>query len=108
MQVGKMNKNVMVTRQLLPPRESFIPYVEENWKSKKLTNGEPYHEALKKALAHYLEVKHLNLFANGSLALMMTLQYIHITGGVFTTPYSFVTTSHSLLWNNIKPVFVDI
>jgi dTDP-4-amino-4,6-dideoxygalactose transaminase len=60
------------------------------------------------ALADYLGVEHLALFANGTLALVTALQALRITGEVITTPYSFVATAHSLLWNNIKPVFVDI
>jgi len=66
------------------------------------------HQALEKALCAYLGVKHIALFANGTLALVTALQALRITGEVITTPYSFVATAHSLLWNGIKPVFVDI
>ena len=52
--------------------------------------------------------RHLSLFTNGTLALVTALQALRITGEVITTPYSFVATAHSLLWNGIKPVFVDI
>jgi dTDP-4-amino-4,6-dideoxygalactose transaminase len=103
-----MKKNVMVTSPLLPPLESFIPYLEQIWESKKLTNGGPFHSQLEDALTDYLGVEHLSLFANGTLALMTALQALRITGEVITTPYSFVATSHALLWNNIKPVFVDV
>ena len=85
-----------------------MPYLENIWQSRRLTNGGPFHERLEKELADYLGVKHLSLFANGTLALMTALQTLDIKGEVITTPYSFVATSHSLLWNNIKPVFVDI
>ncbi|SFU20314.1 dTDP-4-amino-4,6-dideoxygalactose transaminase [Kosakonia arachidis] len=103
-----MKNNVMVTSPLLPPLESFIPYMEKIWESKKLTNGGPFHSQLEDALAAYLGVEYLSLFANGSMALMTAIQALRITGEVITTPYSFVATSHSLLWNNIKPVFVDV
>jgi dTDP-4-amino-4,6-dideoxygalactose transaminase len=73
-----------------------------------LTNGGEYHHLLEKALCEYLGVKHLSLFANGTIALITALQALKIEGEVITTPYSFVATSHALLWNNIKPVFVDI
>ena len=63
---------------------------------------------LEKALCEYLGVDHLALFTNGTIALVTALQALRITGEVITTPYSFVATSHSLLWNGIKPVFVDI
>ena len=73
-----------------------------------LTNGGPFHQQLEQALCDYLGVKHIALFTNGTLALVTALQALRITGEVITTPYSFVATAHSLLWNGIKPVFVDI
>jgi len=99
---------VYVTRPDLPPLEDFIPYLEEIWDSKILTNGGPFHHQLEKALCAYLGVEHIALFANGTLALVTALQALRVTGDVITTPYSFVATAHSLLWNGIKPVFVDI
>jgi len=76
--------------------------------SKWLTNNGKYHRALEQALCEYLGVKYISLFSNGTLALLTALQVLRITGEVITTPYSFVATTHSLWWNNIKPVFVDI
>jgi dTDP-4-amino-4,6-dideoxygalactose transaminase len=99
---------VYVTQPLLPPLAEFIPYLEQIWANKRLTNGGPFHEQLERELADYLGVEHLALFANGTLALVTALQALRITGEVITTPYSFVATAHSLLWNGIKPVFVDI
>ena len=99
---------IYVTQPLLPPLEEFIPYLEQIWKNKWLTNGGPFHQQLEQALCDYLGVKHISLFTNGTLALMTALQSLRITGEVITTPYSFVATAHSLLWNGIKPVFVDI
>lgn len=97
-----------VTRPSLPPLEDFIPYLEQIWDSRVLTNGGPFHQQLEKALCEYLGVPHIALFANGTVALVTALQALRITGEVITTPYSFVATSHSLLWNGIKPVFVDV
>jgi len=102
------DKTIYVTQPLLPPLEEFVPYLEKIWKSKWLTNGGPFHQELEKKLAEYLGVAHLALFANGTLALVTALQALRITGEVITTPFSFVATAHSLLWNGIKPVFVDI
>ena len=99
---------IYVTRPSLPPLEDFIPYLEKIWDSRVLTNGGPFHQQLEQALCEYLGVQHLALFANGTIALVTALQALRITGEVITTPYSFVATSHSLLWNGIKPVFVDI
>ena len=101
-------KNIYVTQPFLPPLEEFLPYLEQIWESKWLTNGGPFHQELEKELADYLGVEHLALFANGTLALITALQALRITGEVITTPFSFVATAHSLLWNGIKPIFVDI
>ncbi len=99
---------IFVTQPSLPPLEEFIPYLEQIWSSKVLTNGGPFHQQLEAGLCDYLGLNHLALCANGSIALLTALQTLRITGEVITTPYSFVSTSHSLLWNNLNPVFVDI
>jgi len=102
------HRPVFVTEPHLPPLEEFLPYLEQIWASKRITNSGPFHEQLENELAAYLGVKHLSLFANGTLALLTALQALRISGEVITTPYTFVATAHSLLWNNIKPVFVDV
>jgi dTDP-4-amino-4,6-dideoxygalactose transaminase len=99
---------IYVTQPHLPPLEEFIPYLQKIWETKQLTNGGPFHKELEQALCEFLGVEHIALFANGTLALVTALQALRITGEVITTPYSFVATAHSLLWNGIKPVFVDI
>lgn len=99
---------IYVTQPYLPPLAEFVPYLEKIWDTKILTNAGPLHQELEAALCRYLGVEHLALFANGTLALVTALQALRITGEVITTPYSFVATAHSLLWNGIKPVFVDI
>lgn len=101
-------KTTYVTQPFLPPLEEFLPYLEQIWKNKILTNGGPFHQQLEKELCNYLGVEHIALFTNATIALVTALQSLRITGEVITTPYSFVATSHSLLWNGIKPVFVDI
>lgn len=106
--LGMRNNNIYVTQPTLPPLEDFIPYLEQIWASKILTNGGNFHQQLEQALCDYLGVKHIALFTNGTIALVTALQVLRITGEVITTPYSFVATAHSLLWNGIKPVFVDI
>ncbi len=99
---------IYVTQPYLPPLEEFIPYLQQIWKSRILTNGGPFHQQLEVALCEYLGVEHLSLFTNGTIALVTALQALQISGEVITTPYSFVATAHSLMWNGIKPVFVDI
>ncbi len=105
---GPDNKPIYVTQPFLPPLDEFLPYLEKIWDSKILTNGGPFHQQLEAALCTYLGVEHLALFTNGTIGLITALQALRVTGEVITTPYSFVATAHSLLWNGIKPVFVDI
>jgi dTDP-4-amino-4,6-dideoxygalactose transaminase len=85
-----------------------MPYLEEIWATKNLTNGAAFHQQFEHELAEYLGVEHISLFCNATVALITALQALRLAGEVITTPYSFVATSHSLLWNGIKPVFVDI
>lgn len=102
------NQIITVTSPLLPSLDDFIPYLQDIWNRKWLTNNGHYHQKLEKALCEYLQVPYISLFTNGTLPLMCALQALRITGEVITTPYSFVATTHSLWWNGIKPVFVDI
>lgn len=101
-------KPITVTQPCLPPLEEFLPYLEEIWDNKWLTNNGPLHQQLEQQLAEYLGVKYISLFSNGTLALISALQALNIQGEVITTPFSFVATTHSLWWNKITPVFVDI
>ena len=103
-----MDLPIYVSQPLLPPLKDFLPYLEQIWENKILTNGGAFHQQLELALCDYLGVKHISLFTNGTIALITALQALRINGEVITTPYSFVATAHSLLWNGIKPVFVDI
>ena len=99
---------ITVTSPLLPSLDDFLPYLEDIWKRKWITNNGYYHQELEKALCQYLKVPYISLFTNGTLPLICSLQALRITGEVITTPYSFVATTHALWWNGIKPVFVDI
>lgn len=100
--------DIYVTRPDLPPLDEFIPYLQEIWASKTLTNNGPFHQQLEQALCDYLGVKFISLFTNCTIALMTALKALEIKGEVITTPYSFVATSNALLWNNLQPVFADI
>ena len=102
------SKKITVTSPLLPKLEDFIPMLQDIWDRKWLTNNGFYHKELEKALADYLGVKYISLFTNGTLPLITALQALRITGEVITTPYSFVATTHSIWWNGLKPVFVDV
>jgi dTDP-4-amino-4,6-dideoxygalactose transaminase len=106
--MNKLEKPIYVTQPALPPLDEFTEYLKQIWDNKILTNNGPFHQQFEQALAEYLGVKYISVFSNGTLALMTALQALRITGEVITTPFSFVATTHSLWWNNIKPVFVDI
>lgn len=104
-------KPVFVAQPDLPPLEDFIPSLEKIWANRTLTNNGPFHQQLEHALRDYLGVPEIVLFNNGTIALIAALKALGLAEGkaeVITTPYSFVATAHSLLWNNMQPVFVDI
>tara|TARA_B110000196_G_scaffold319212_1_gene336576 strand:- start:14911 stop:16023 length:1113 start_codon:yes stop_codon:yes gene_type:complete len=99
---------IYVTQPSLPPLEEFIPYLEKIWENKILTNSGPMHQQLEDALAEYLGVNYVALFNNGTNALLTALQALDLTGEVITTPYSFIATANSIVWNGLTPVFSDI
>ena len=76
-----MRKLITVTKPYTPPLEEFIPYLQQIWDNKWLTNNGPLHQQLEKELADYLDVKYISLFANGTLALISALQALNIQGG---------------------------
>lgn len=103
-----MPKQITVTTPLLPDLNKFTEALKEVWESKWITNNGQFHQRLEAALCEYLKIPYISLFTNGTLPLLTALQALRITGEVITSPYSFVATTHSIWWNGIKPVFVDI
>ena len=103
-----MEKFITVTSPLLPDLDEFHQMLKEIWQSRWITNNGSFHRQLEAELAAYLKVPYVSLFTNGTLPLITALQALRITGEVITPPYSFVATTHSLWWNGIKPVFVDV
>ena len=106
--IMEKEKIITVTSPLLPNLDELNELLKDIWSRKWITNNGHYHQELEKALCEYLKVPYISLFTNGTLPLITALQALRITGEVITTPYSFVATTHSLWWNGIKPVFVDI
>ena len=103
------NSKITVTSPLLPPLEEFMPYLQQIWDSKWITNNGQFHQQLEQALAEYLGVEFISVFTNGTLPLITALQALGLTKGeVITTPYSFVATTHAIWWNQLTPVFVDV
>ncbi|MCS7242341.1 DegT/DnrJ/EryC1/StrS family aminotransferase [Candidatus Caldatribacterium sp.] len=101
-------KPIFVTRPNLPDLAELLPYLEQIWESRILTNNGPFHREFEERLKNYLQVPFVSLIANGTLALIVALQALRITGEVITTPFSFVATAHALRWNGITPIFCDI
>ena len=102
------NKTITVTSPLLPNLDEFYTMLKDVWNSKWVTNNGNFHRQFEQALCEYLKVPYISVFTNGTIPLITALQALRISGEVITTPYSFVATTHSLWWNGIKPVFVDI
>lgn len=105
---NKNDKPIFVTQPALPPLDEFVEYLRKIWENKVITNNGPFHQQFEQGLSEYLGVKYISVFSNGTLALITALQALKVSGEVITTPFSFVATTHSLWWNNIKPVFSDI
>ena len=103
-----MEKKILISQPSLPNLDEFVEDLKVIWDNKWLTNNGMYHREFESKLAEYLGVPYVSLFANGTLALISALQALRISGEVITTPFSFVATTHSLYWNNIKPVFADV
>ena len=103
-----MNKKITVTQPFLPPLEEYSPYLQQIWEKKHITNRGPFHEELEEKLCDYLGVKYISLFANGTIALLVAIKSLELKGEIITTPYSFVASSHAIMWNEINPIFIDI
>lgn len=99
---------VYVTKPFLPPFSEFEPMLREIWRTRILTNGGPFHQELERRLAAYLGVPYIALFNNATTALVIALRALGLSGDVITTPYSFVATSHALMWGDLAPVFADV
>lgn len=101
-------KKIYVTKPSLPPLEELQPYLQAIWESHNLTNNGAFHKQFEAELAAYLNVPYISVFSNATIALLASLRALEISGEVITTPYSFIATSHSILWNGLTPVFADV
>ena len=98
-----------VTRATLPPLESYLEKIREIFSCRYLTNNGKNVQELEQALTGFLEVPHLTLCTNGTLALQLALRLLNLNGKpVVTTPFSYVATVSALLWEGCEPVFADI
>jgi dTDP-4-amino-4,6-dideoxygalactose transaminase len=103
-----MAKKIYVTKPDLPPLTEFLPYLEKIWDTRIVTNGGDFHQELEEKLCEYLDMPYISLFTNGTIALVTALKALDIKGDVITTPFSFIATSHAVLWNDLNPIFADI
>ena len=99
---------INVTRTFLPPLEEYEKYLKGIWESHWLTNNGPLIKELEAKLKDYLGVQYLQVTSNGTIAIQIGLKALGITKKVITTPFSYVATTSSILWENCTPVFVDI
>lgn len=103
-------EKIFVTRSSMPPYEEYIEAIRPLWDTHWLTNMGKYHEELERKLRDYLDVSELSLMVNGHMALEMAIQTFDFAEGseVITTPFTFVSTTHAIVRNHLKPVFCDV
>lgn len=104
------DKKILVTQSSMPPYIEFIEAIKPLWDSHWLTNMGEYHQELERNLKDYLAVPHLSLVVNGHMALELTIQAMRFPEGgeVITTPFTFISTTHAIVRNRLKPVFCDV
>ena len=100
---------IYVTKSFLPPKDEYTKYIDEIYQNGQLTNEGPLAQKLTSKISEYLGVKSCQYVTNGTIALQLALSSLDIKAGeVITTPFSYVATISSILWERCKPVFVDI
>lgn len=99
---------ILVNKPFYPPEEEYIEYVRQIWKSGWLTNSGPLVAELEQKLKEFLKVKNLLYVSNGTMALQMAIKALDLKGEIITTPFTFVATINSIVWEGCDPVFVDI
>lgn len=99
---------INVTKPYLPPFEEYIAYLQGIWQRNHLTNHGPLVNELEEKLKDYLGVKHFFFVNNGTIALQIAIKALELEGEIITTPFSYVATTSSIVWEHCKPVFVDI
>lgn len=105
-----MKENLFVTKAALPPYEEFVEAIRPLWETHWITNMGQYHQELEQKLRQYLKVPELSLMVNGHMSLEMAIQIFHFPEGseVITTPFTFISTTHAIIRNRLKPVFCDV
>lgn len=99
---------IEISKPFLPPFDEFQSLMKEVWERNHLTNSGPLSKELEQKLKEYLEVPNFTLVSNGTISLQIAFKAFNLTGEVITTPFSYIATTSSLVWENLKPVFADI
>jgi dTDP-4-amino-4,6-dideoxygalactose transaminase len=99
---------IPVTKPFLPPKADYQRYIDEIWERNWLTNNGPLVNELELQLKEYLELDHLLYVTNGTIALQLAIKALDLKGEIITTPFSYVATTSSIVWEGCKPVYVDI
>lgn len=104
----KLETPVNVTKTYMPPFSEFTAEIERLWNNSWITNNGELHQEFEKKLIDFLSINNVSLLVNGHLALETAIKTLGITGEVITTPFTFASTTHAIVNNNLKPVFCDI
>jgi len=99
---------INVTKTYLPPLEDYVQYLRGIWERNWITNNSPLVQELEVKLKEFLGVKHLFFVSNGTIALQLAIKALDLPGEIITTPFSYVATTSSIVWEGCQPVFVDI
>lgn len=102
------DRNIYVTKTFLPPMEEYVQYLQNIWETNQIANNGPLVQELENKLKKYLGVKHFFFVSNGTIALQIAIKALDLQGEIITTPFSYVATTSSILWEGCQPVFVDI
>lgn len=103
-----MSEKILVTRSSMPALDEYIEEIKDIWETHWLTNMGIKHQKLQAALEEYLHVENVELLTNGHMSLELSMQAMKLTGEVITTPFTFASTTHAIVRNNLKPIFCDI
>lgn len=106
--IMKTNRPIFVTKPSIPPMDEYVNEIQELWDTHILTNMGVKHKQFQHNLREFLDVGNVELLVNGHMALELTLQAMNLTGEVITTPFTFASTTHTIVRNGLTPVFCDI
>lgn len=107
--LSSTEERIFVTKSFLPPLGEYEAYIKQVFQNGQLTNQGPLLQKLQEKLSCYLDVKNLHYVTNGTIAIQLALKALDIEDGeIITTPFSYVATVSSILWERCTPVFVDI